>query len=61
VTSLAIAPAQVPVRAVAHADAALIAFNAVIVAAGIAANLGFEEVGLDLYVGLVGAGAAQLV
>jgi hypothetical protein len=32
------------------ADTALIAFNALVVAAGIMANLGFEKIGLDLYV-----------
>jgi phosphatidylserine synthase len=31
-------------------DTALIALNALVVAAGIMANLGFEEIGLDLYV-----------
>jgi len=32
------------------ADTVLIAFNALFIAAGIIANLGFEEIGLDLYV-----------
>ena len=35
---------------VASGDAALLVLNAIFLAAGILANLGFEEIGLDLYV-----------
>ncbi len=37
-------------RPSSRADQALVALNALFIAAGIAANLGFEEIGLDLYV-----------
>ena len=39
--------------AVNLADKALLMFNSLFIAAGILANLGFEEIGLDLYVVLV--------
>lgn len=45
-------------RGVSAADAALLAFNALFIAAGIFANLAFEEIGLDLVVVAVLAAAS---